>query len=112
REVLAAAAEQMDHVSAEKLLSGIGMPLLYRAVAAVRGHGAAEMPLPSPQEITAGAVAGNDSLSIEVVETFCALLGGYAGNVALTFGATGGVLIGGGIATHLGDLLDGGSFRS
>ena len=46
REVLAAAAEQMDHVSAEKLLSGIGMPLLYRAVATVRGHDAALQPLP------------------------------------------------------------------
>ena len=40
REVLAAAAEQMDHVSAEKLLSGIGLPLLYRAVATVRSHDA------------------------------------------------------------------------
>jgi glucokinase len=112
REVLAAAAEQLDHVSAERLLSGIGMPLLYRAVAAVRGHPAATKPLPTPQEITTGAARGSDPLSTEVVETFCALLGGYAGNVALTFGATGGVLIGGGIAAHLGDLLSGGTFRS
>jgi glucokinase len=112
RDVLAAAAEQMDHVSAEKLLSGIGMPLLYRAVAAVRGSAAASQPLPTPRDITSRAVAGGDALCREVVETFCALLGGYAGNVALTFGASGGVLIGGGIASHIPDLLAASAFRS
>jgi glucokinase len=112
RDVLAAAADQIDHVSAEKLLSGIGMPLLYRAVAAVRGHAAASGPLPAPRDITARAVAGNDPLCREVVDTFCALLGGYAGNVALVYGATGGVLIGGGIATHIAGLLDDSAFRS
>ena len=111
RDVLAAAAEQMDHVSAEKLLSGIGMPLLYRAVAQVRGRDAARQPLPSPREITERAVAGSDSLCAEVVDTFCALLGVYAGNVALTFGAAGGVLIGGGITGHISGLLAGSDFR-
>ena len=112
REVLAAAADQMDHVSAEKLLSGIGMPLLYRAVATVRADPAASQPLPAPQDITARAVAGTDALSREVVDTFCALLGGYAGNVALTFGATGGLLIGGGITTHIAGLLAASPFRN
>jgi glucokinase len=111
REVLAAAAEAMDHVSAEKLLSGIGMPLLYQAVARVRGHDAALQPLPTPREITDAAVAGNDTLCLEVVDTFCALLGVYAGNVALTFGAAGGVLIGGGITAHISDLLAQSNFR-
>jgi glucokinase len=101
----------MDHVSAEKLLSGIGMPMLYRAVAAVRGDPAAQAPPPAPRDITAGALAGNNPLCLEVVETFCALLGGYAGNVALVYGATGGVLIGGGIAEHVSPLLARGAFR-
>ena len=112
REVLAAAAEQIDHVSAEKLISGVGMPLLYRAVATVRGLEAARLPLPTPREITSRAVAGEDAFCAEVVATFCGLLGGYAGNVALTYGATGGVLIGGGIATHIADLLVRSEFRS
>jgi glucokinase len=112
REVLAAAAGQMDHVSAEKLLSGIGMPLLYRAVAAVRSHDAALQPLPDARAITARAGPGGDALCREVVETFCGLLGGYAGNVALTYGAAGGLLIGGGITAHISDFLAAGSFRS
>jgi glucokinase len=112
REVLAAAAEQMDHVSAEKLLSGIGLPMLYRAVAQVRGHDAALQPLPSPEDITSRAVAGEDELCSDVVATFCALLGVYAGNVALTYGAAGGVLIGGGITAHISELLARSDFRS
>jgi glucokinase len=109
REVLAVAADQLDHVSAEKLISGVGMPLLYQAVATVRGHDATR--LPAPHEITARAIAG-DALCAEVVATFCGLLGGYAGNVALTFGASGGLLVGGGIAGHIAELLARSDFRS
>ena len=112
REVLAAAADQMDHVSAEKLLSGRGLPLLYRAVATVRGDDAATRPLPTAREITTRADAGDDPLCNAVVDTFCALLGGYAGNVALTFGAVGGVVIGGGVAAHLRERLARSEFRS
>ena len=57
------------------------------------------------------AQAGTDPLSEVVVETFCALLGGYAGNVALTFGAAGGLLIGGGVASHLAGPLAQSRFR-
>lgn len=38
--VLAAARREFDHVSAERLLSGIGLPLLHRLVAAVSGRSA------------------------------------------------------------------------
>ena len=57
------------------------------AVATVRGHEAARQPLPAPRDITARAVAGDDALCSEVVDILCGLLGVYAGNVALTFGA-------------------------
>ena len=112
REVLAAAADRLGHVSAEKLLSGTGLPLLYQAVATVRGDGAAARPLPPARDITTRALSGQDDLSSLVVDIFCALLGGYAGNVALSFGAVGGVLIGGGVATHLAGRLAHSEFRS
>jgi glucokinase len=112
REVLEAAADHLDHVSAEKLISGVGMPLLYRAVARVRGHDIGHVPVPAPAEITARAVAGDDPLCAEVIATFCGLLGGYAGNVALTYGAGGGLLIGGGIVEHIVELLVRSDFRS
>ena len=111
REVLAAAAARADHVSAERLLSGTGLPLLYHAVAAVRGDDAANRPAPAPEAITAAATDGSDPLCVDVMTVFCSLLGVYAGNVALTFGATGGLLIGGGILGHVRGLLERSAFR-
>ncbi len=111
REVLAAAAGLTDHVSAEKLLSGSGMPLLYQAVAAVVDATEASHPQPKASDITRAALDGTDRLSLQVVDTFCALLGGYAGNVALSFGAVGGVMIGGGVASHLAEPIAKGVFR-
>jgi glucokinase len=40
------------------------------------------------------------------------LLGRFAGDVALTFKATGGVYVCGGVAVGLGSLLDGAMFRA
>jgi glucokinase len=42
---------------------------------------------------------------------FCAMLGGFAGNVALTYGARGGVYIAGGIAPRILEYLAGSGFR-
>ena len=42
---------------------------------------------------------------------FCAMLGGFAGNVALTYGARGGVYIAGGIAPRILEYLSGSEFR-
>jgi glucokinase len=42
---------------------------------------------------------------------FCGLLGSFAGNVALTLGARGGVYIGGGIVPRLGERFFQSSFR-
>ena len=97
------------HVSAERLLSGIGLPLLHRAVAAVLGQ-AAE-PLAAEQVVERG-VAGSDALCRRTLDVFCALLGGFAGNVALTLGARGGVYIGGGIVPRLGELFFDSQFRA
>src|SRR5690606_2053672 len=60
---------------------------------------------------TAAANDGSDALCVDVMTVFCSLLGGYAGNVALTFGAAGGLLIGGGILLHVRDLLERSDFR-
>jgi glucokinase len=43
---------------------------------------------------------------------FCAFLGSFAGNVALTFGARGGVYIGGGISPRIIDFLARSQFRA
>ena len=108
-ELLRAARRERDHVSAERLLSGIGMPLLYRAVASV-DRLACDPTLDTP-EITRRALAGTDAACVATLDAFCALLGGFAGNVALTLGARGGVLIAGGVAEQLAVYLPGSQFR-
>ena len=97
------------HVSAERLLSGPGLPLLHEAVAAVSGAGFAG-PLPA-EDIVARGLAGSDPPCAATLDAFCALLGGFAGNVALTLGARGGVYIGGGIVPRLGDRFFASAFR-
>jgi glucokinase len=97
------------HVSAERLLSGIGLPVLHEAVAAVDGAPAAPA---SAEDIVERAVAGTDALAARTLDTFCALLGSFAGNVALTLGARDGVYVGGGIVPRLGEGFFASRFRA
>ncbi len=97
------------HVSAERLLSGIGLPLLHQAVAAVRGETAA--PLSAQEIVERGLAEPGDAQCARTLDAFCALLGSFAGNVALSFGARGGVFIGGGIVPRLGDRFFASGFR-
>jgi glucokinase len=107
--LLSAVRQHHAHVSAERLLSGIGLPVLHAGVATVLGQPAAAL---TPGEIVDRALSGQDALCSRTIELFCALLGGFAGNVALTLGARGGVYIGGGIVPRLGELFFRSPFRS
>ncbi len=101
------------HVSAERLLSGLGLPLLHASVAAVLGLQVE--PLKSEQIVAAGLAAegaGADVVCSRTLDSFCALLGSFAGNVALTLGARGGVYIGGGIVPRLGERFFASQFRA
>ena len=97
------------HVSAETLISGIGLPTLYRAVAEVEGltPGGED----SAEEI--GTLGANraDKLCTATMEAFCSLLGCVAGNLALTLGARGGIFVAGGIVPKLGDFFLQSGFR-
>ena len=106
--VLAAARKAHPHVSAERLLSGIGLPALHQAVVAVAGQTA---PVLTAKAIVERGLSGECALCSQTLDDFCALLGSFAGNVALTLGARGGVFIGGGIVPRLGDRFAQSAFR-
>ena len=106
--LLAAARREHTHVSAERLLSGIGLPVLHRAVAQVLGLPATAL---QAGEIVERALAGDDPSCVRCIDSFCALLGSFAGNAALTLGARGGVFIGGGIVPRLGGHFQRSRFR-
>lgn len=101
------ARSRYAHVSAERLLSGIGLPLLHQAVAAVAGAAAEAL---TAEQVVERGLAG-DALCGQALDSFCALLGGFAGNVALTLGARSGVYIGGGIVPRLGERFFVSRFR-
>lgn len=108
-DVLRVARAEHAHVSAERLLSGLGLPLLHRAVARLRGR--PHDPALAAPEITRLGLAGADADCAESLAVFCAMLGSFAGNVALTLGARGGLLLAGGVAHTLRDYLPRSRFR-
>lgn len=102
--VIARARQDFPHVSAERLVCGAGLSLLYRLLAP-------QSPPQSPPSITEAALAGTDPIAQEVVALFCAFLGTTAGNLVLTTGAKGGVVLMGGILPRLLPLLPQTDFR-
>jgi glucokinase len=102
-EIVRKLRERFGHVSAERLLSGPGIELIYQCLAG-KELGAAE--------ITRRAQEGSCPDCVRSIDVFCGALGSVAGNVALTLGATGGVYIGGGIVPRLGELFERSPFRA
>ncbi len=111
--VLSAARREFPHVSAERFLSGIGLPVLCRSVAAVLAGagGGEEVGALTTEQIVARGLSGESPACVRTLDLFCALLGGFAGNVALTLGSRGGVFIGGGIVPRLGERFFQSEFR-
>jgi len=108
-ELLAHVRTEFAHVSAERLLSGIGLPFLHQAVCVVSGVAGA--PVLTAEQIVERGLSSADSVCERSLASFCALLGGFAGNVALALGARGGVYIGGGIVPRLGEYFFASQFR-
>ena len=100
---------QFSHVSAERVVSGSGLENLYSAVIAIDGI---EAPKRNAAEITNAALDGTCPVARAALDLFCAMLGTIAGNVALMFGARGGVFIAGGIAPRLTEYIARSEFRA
>jgi len=99
---------QYEHVSAERLVSGMGLQNLYHAICTLEGATAEAL---SPAEVSTRGKDDTDPYCAEALATFCGLLGSVAGNLVLTLGAFGGVYIGGGIVPRLGSYFDTSPFR-
>lgn len=109
REVLRLLLQEFPRVSWERLLSGPGLLNLYRALAQLRGETAS---LLQPAQITQAASEGRDTLALHAVQTFCALLGSFSGDVVLGSGAWDGLFLAGGVTPRLLPWLQEDRFRS
>jgi glucokinase len=103
-EVFARLRADCGAVSAERVLSGPGLVRLARVLDPRAACHA-------PETIAASALA-REPAAQAAARLFVRLLGRFAGSLALTFKALGGVYVTGGVANGLGPLLDEPAFRS
>jgi len=95
------------HVPLEHVLSGPGLVHLHAALARLRGQSPTQS---TPDAISAAAVAGDDALARDTLDLFCGLLGSTVGDLALLYGARGGVQLAGGILPQIRGFLAGSRF--
>ena len=100
--------ERLEHVSAESLVSGRGLSLIYEVITRLDQGAGVKL---TPGEVTQRALELECPLAIETLSIFCNILGTVAGNLALTLGARGGVYIGGGIILRILDFFTRSGFR-
>lgn len=97
------------HVSAERVISGMGLENLYRAICQLNGT---EPEALIAAQVSERGLAASDVACEEALERLCCLLGNAAANLALTLGARGGIYIGGGVVGRLGDYFVRSGFRA
>lgn len=107
--ILGELARDRDYVSYETALSGPGLVNLYRAISTLRGTAAT---LAEPAAVTGAALDGSDAAASEALDVFCGLLGSFVGDLAMLYGARGGVYLAGGILPQVRERLLASSFAT
>lgn len=114
-ELLIFLLEKYDHVSYERLCSGMGLPNIYQFLKESKGleepdwlaKQLEESSDPTPVIVrSAGQEENPCAICIETVRLFSAILGAECSNVALKFLATGGIYIAGGMLPKMLDVFD------
>jgi glucokinase len=104
RTVFRRLASDAELITAETVISGPGLERIHRALNPF------DDPLPARAIVARARDGATDARA--AVDMFVRLLGRFAGDVALTLKATGGVYIAGGVAQKLGSLFDVATFRA
>ena len=105
--VIAALRRRAGRAGAEEALSGRGLAALHAILAEARG-----VPVPVRDAAAVIAAAPDCPIAEASVAMFLDLLAGHAGDLALAWGARGGVFLAGGILPRLLDRLDAPHFRA
>ncbi len=113
QELLAFLQQRLGHVSYEQVCSGMGLPNIYdfykqRGAAPEEAWIAEQLAAaddPTPVIVNGALAAMPCGLCRAALETFVAVLGAEAGNLALKVLATGGVYLGGGMPPRILEVL-------
>lgn len=100
--------DKHGRVSAEQLLSGRGLLQIYIALAE---HQGATVKFSEPADVTTHGLSGECAICEAALKQFCAVMGSFAGNLALNLGTEGGVYISGGIVTRFLPFFENSTFR-
>lgn len=106
--VLRVMLRDRSHVPVEHALSGPGLMRIHAALCAL--HDAPPPSYATPGEITAAALSGEDARARESLALFCGMLGNTVGDMALLYGAQGGIYLAGGILPQIREFLLGSAF--
>lgn len=107
--VIDALRARFGHVSAERVLSGSGLVLLYETHARLAGVVPERL---TPADVTDRAMGGHCPWCQAALDSFCCFMGTVAANLAVTLGAQGGLYIGGGVVPRLGASFAASGFRA
>lgn len=97
RQMHAQLLQTYSRVSYERLLSGSGLYNQYTSLCAVHGE---KSSLCSPEEVSMQAKQGEPAAR-RAVDMFCEILGAFAGDAAMAYGAWSGVYLAGGLIPHV-----------
>jgi glucokinase len=87
----------------------MGIENIHAALAAIDGRA---VPVRNAAAVTEAALSRECALCREALSMFCTVLGGVAGDLALLYGARGGVFVAGGIAPRFPEFLAASGFRA
>jgi len=97
------ARARFGRASWERILSGPGLVLLHEAACQHLSPGSAQSAL-TPEAVVAACREGEASARL-AVRSFVELLGAFAGDLALLYNASGGVMVGGGVVAELAQVV-------
>ncbi len=99
---------EFGRVSAERLISGLGLCNIHAHLRAEQGLPVQDV---DARTLWSDGLEGRDALASQAIDLFCAMLGSFAGDCALLSGARL-IVIGGGLAARLGTRLDQSDFMA
>lgn len=100
--------EKYPRVSYEQLLSGLGIEQIYQALCSLKNVEAEPF---EAKHISTKALENSCPICVATLNQFCKILGSFAGNLALTTAAFGGVYIAGGIVPRFIEFFKQSEFR-
>ncbi len=95
-------------ITSESVISGAGLARVHRARMMAEGE---PDPKLEPQQVSAAALADPKGEAAESLKLYWRIVARFAGDMAVTFVATGGVTLAGGVLPRVVDFLDDAAFR-